>query len=74
MRSWLTDARLEFISRLQANAHLASVIRTWIVFGSGLHQRLIVEPNQCPLCCVAPLEGAMEQAYNARPVVVWRAA
>ena len=64
MSSWLTDARTEFIARLQANAHLAATIRTWITFGSGLQQRLIIEPNLCPLCCVSPHEGAMDQRYN----------
>ena len=64
MSSWLTDGRLAFIARLRANAMLAAEIRTWIVFGSGLQQRLIIEPSQCPLCCVAPLEGVMQQRYN----------
>lgn len=65
MSSWLTDARLELIARLQANAHLAAEIGTWITFGAGLHKRLIIEPAQCPLCCVAPSEQGMEQNYNA---------
>lgn len=64
--NFLTRGRLALIERLKAHATLFDGIRepSWFLFGSGLQNRLVVEPSTCPFCSVAPAEQEWNQITN----------
>jgi hypothetical protein len=62
--NFLTQGRQALLAALKADATLSDAVRTWYEWGSGLQERMRLDPAMCPAASLQPAELEEEELLN----------
>lgn len=66
MSNFLTDGRLALLEAFKNDSDIASAVKNWFEYGSGLKRRRELEAALCPFLALAPEEGELERVANVQ--------